>query len=95
MIFTSIINAQEITQTDPIVLAKKEVTELIKIIQLDEIQTDLILNLLISKHEELQKNSTNKDEIIRNIRYKIEVSLGSENLKKIKRNKSLYKDLLD
>ena len=63
-IFTSAV-AQKTVYTDPIALAKKEVTELLKIIQLDENQIDTILNLLISKHEELEKNSINKNEIIR------------------------------
>lgn len=93
-IFTSAV-AQKTVYTDPIALAKKEVTELLKIIQLDENQIDTILNLLISKHEELEKNSINKNEIIKNILYKIETSLGSENFKKVKQNKLTYQDLLD
>lgn len=91
--FTNSVNAQNKTQHDYIVEAKKELTELIKVIDLDDSQLDLILGLLITKHETIDLQLKNKDEIIKNIFIKFESIVGEEKFKKTKKNKTLYKDL--
>lgn len=86
--------AQESEQKNPLVLAKQELNELIKVIEIDNEKVININDLLIYKHEMTLKYPERKEELAKTMEEKLKGILTPDEFKKIKGNKKLFKDLL-
>jgi hypothetical protein len=92
--FTCSVAAQETDKKDPLVLAKKELNELVNFIELDNKIVVIINDLLIYKHETVLKYPERKEEIATTIEAKLKGVLTSEQFSKVKKEKVLFNDLL-
>lgn len=92
--FSAFVYAQKVNQEDPKVLAKKELTSLLKFVDLDNNVLLNINDLLIYKHETVNNFPEKKEEIASTIEGKLKGTLTSDQFIKIKNNKSLFDDLL-
>lgn len=86
-------NAQENAKNDPRFLAKNELKALTAEIELNNDLAVLINDLLIYKHENVAKSPAQKEEIATMIEGKLKGSLTPEQFEKVKKNKTLLKDL--
>lgn len=92
--FTCSVPAQESDKKNPLVLAKKELNELVNFIEIDNEIVIIINDLLIYKHETFNKFPERKEETAATIEAKLKGILTSDQFVKIKKNKSLFNDLL-
>ena len=88
--------AQDSKKEDPKILAKRELHSLTKIIDLDNSVAIGLNDLLIYKHVNLAKATSDKErnEVYSIMKSKIEGSLSPDQLKKLKSNKALYDNLI-
>jgi Ca2+-binding EF-hand superfamily protein len=92
--FSAFVYAQKVKQEDPKVLAKKELTSLLKFIDIDNSIVININDLLIYKHETFNKYPERKEETAATIEAKLKGTLTADEFLKIKNNKTLFNDLL-
>ena len=91
---TSSASAQDTKQKDPNVLAKNELSALMKVIEIDNNLAITLNSLLMYKHETVLKSPEMKEEIAATMDDKLKGTFTPEQYAKIKKNKVLYKDLL-
>lgn len=89
-------NAQEKKATDPLVLAKNELNDLIKVIPLDSSLENGLYNLLVYKHESLAKAISNEEKakVYDTMKSKLNSTFTPEQMTILKNNKKLYDDLI-
>jgi len=83
-----------VKQEHPSVLAKSELHELSKVIELNNGLVKGINDLLVYKHEMNSKSSEKKGEIAAIIESKLKSTFTEDQFLKIKNNKELFEDLL-
>lgn len=93
-LFTFSAFAQEAKQEDPRVLAKKELYELSKVINLENQTATSLNDLLIYKHETLSRYPERKEELAKIMEGKLKGTLTPDQYAKVSTNKILFKDLL-
>ena len=87
--------AQEIKKEDARILAKKEISALMEVIELDNQIVGGMLELLAYKHEAIAKNPEKKKEVSNLIEDKLKGTLTPEQFIKVKSNKKLFEDLIN
>lgn len=94
--FSAVSFAQDQKSTDPTMLAKLELNELVKEIPLESNLENGMYSLLVYKHETLAKATSEKErnEVYATMKSKIEGSFSPDQLKKLKNNKKLYENLI-
>ena len=94
--FSTLSFAQDKKSDDPKMLAKLELNELVKVIPLESNLENGLYDLLVYKHVNLAKATSDKErnEVYSIMKSKIEGSLSPEQLKKLKSNKALYDNLI-
>jgi len=86
--------AQDSKKEDPKILAKRELHSLTKIIDLDNSVAIGLNDLLIYKHETVNRFPEKKEEVAATIENKLKSTFTAEQFLKIKNNKVLFEDLL-
>ena len=94
--FSTLSFAQDKKSDDPKMLAKLELNELVKVIPLESNLENGLYDLLVYKHVNLAKATSDKErnEVYSIMKSKIDGSLSPEQLKKLKSNKALYDNLI-
>ena len=94
--FSTLSFAQDKKSDDPKMLAKLELNELVKVIPLESNLENGFYDLLVYKHVNLAKATSDKErnEVYSIMKSKIDGSLSPEQLKKLKSNKALYDNLI-
>ncbi len=92
--FSTDVNAQDNKLEDPRVLAKQEISSLLKIIELDNEIVIGLVDLLTYKHSALAKSPESKEEIAKTMQDKLKGTLTTEQFEKVKSNKTLFEDLI-
>ena len=94
--FSAFSFAQDQKSNDPKMLAKLELNELVKVIPLESNLENGLYDLLVYKHVNLAKATSDKErnEVYSIMKSKIDGSLSPEQLRKLKSNKALYDNLI-
>ena len=94
--FSDLSFAQDKKSDDPKMLAKLELNELVKVIPLESNLENGLYDLLVYKHVNLAKATSDKErnEVYSIMKSKIDGSLSPEQLRKLKSNKALYDNLI-
>lgn len=86
--------AQDSKKEDPKVSAKKELQSLSKVIEIDNSIALALNDLLIYKHETVNRFPEKKEEVAATIESKLKSTFTAEQFLKIKNNKTLFEDLI-
>ena len=94
--FSTLSFAQDKKSNDPKMAAKLELNELVKVIPLESNLENGLYDLLVYKHVNLAKATSDKErnEVYSIMKSKIDGSLSPEQLRKLKSNKALYDNLI-
>ena len=94
--FSAFSFAQDQKSNDPKMAAKLELNELVKVIPLESNLENGLYDLLVYKHVNLAKATSDKErnEVYSIMKSKIDGSLSPEQLRKLKSNKALYDNLI-
>ena len=94
--FSALSFAQDQKSNDPKMAAKLELNELVKVIPLESNLENGLYDLLVYKHVNLAKATSDKErnEVYSIMKSKIDGSLSPEQLRKLKSNKALYDNLI-
>lgn len=94
--FSALSFAQDQKSNDPKMAAKLELNELVKVIPLESNLENGLYDLLVYKHVNLAKATSDKErnEVYSIMKSKIDGSLSPEQLRKLKSNKALYENLI-
>lgn len=86
--------AQESKKEDPRASAKKELHSLSKVIEIDNSIAVGLNDLLIYKHETVNRFPEKKEEVAATVESKLKTTFTADQFLKIKNNKALFEDLL-